>query len=346
MKTRYISALLVVISLFVYAPCAQADLTFTNHKDRAGSLERVFLQELIKTFGTPVFVETGSTNGDTLTQAAALFSQVHTVKRQAAVAKNIKHHFARQPHVTVYQGNSYEAFMKMLPALKNQKLLFYLGDHYDKNKQRIPENPLMIENITEIRRELAAIKQCGISNCVILIDNIHQFGSTVDTKMYAGYWAYPSLSEVYKSLLAINSNFEYALIGDMLLAYDKHTSVARSPLVKACTISRLFDDAQYNEDDLLQAEKTIAAAQGTERAYLKQLCQNTMACSFKEFHAQLWYGLLSLDEKSYSEALRSFDNVLARPYDHWRIKHYRMLTRKSCALSVITKQEFLRTILQ
>ncbi len=340
-------ALAALLSTICFQTLSAAPLTFTSHKDRAGSLEPVFLQQLRESLGTTICVETGTSNGDTTIQAARIFKQVHTVKRQPAMAKGQKHHFSHQPHVTVYQGSSYEALAKMLPTLKTQgKILFFLNDHYnDRITPKIAEGPASIENVTEIRRELQAIKENGVRDCAILVGDIRRFGTRANNKNYRGHWAYPVLQEVRQTLLEINSNFEFALVGDMLLAYDKSSkNVQLSPLVKACTISRLFDDAQYNEDELLQAEKSIASAQGEERAFLKQLCQNTLGYTYAEFHPLLWSGLLSLDEKKYTDALQAFDTVVARAYDHWRLKHYRMLTKKASVLRLVTRQEFLKIV--
>ena len=63
-------------------------------------------------------------------------------------------------------------------------------------------------------------------------------------------------------------------VGDVALAYCEDENVSFSPLIKACTLSRLFDDPRSNvQDDILKSEKIIAAASDEEFAVIDKLCQ-------------------------------------------------------------------------
>lgn len=334
MLNKYMVITLLTFTLN-YKAFSTSPIAFTSHKDPYGSLEQSLLQQLIKNFDTTIFVETGTYNGNTTAKAAPFFKTIHTVELYPPLAKQAKQRFANQRNITVHQGSSPEVFAKLLPTLKDQgRILFFLDAHYSGQGTAMDkEGPTEANGITAIRKEIAGIKQSGITDCVILIDDIRGFGTVTDGKEFVGCWAYPPLKDVCNRLLEINSNFECMLIGDMLLAFDKsNTNVPFTPMVKACTISRLFDGSNYSENELLEAEKTIAFSQGAERAFLKQLCQSMNVYKDPEFHHQLWYGLLSLTEKKFGEASQAFDKVLERSYKHSRIQRYTDQAKKACLL--------------
>ena len=109
----------------------------------------------------------------------------------------------------------------------------------------------------------------------------------------------------------------------MLLAYDKTKfEFEVSPTVKACTVSRLYDGKNYSEQDLIEAERVIANCQGKEREFLKDLCHRMNQWNDPEFHHELWYSLLCLNDNKYSEAREHLNKVLKRSYDHPRIFDY------------------------
>lgn len=301
-------------------------INFTSHKYPYNfALEQSFLKQLQEIFDITIFVETGTYYAHTTQEAASIFSSIHTIELHPVLAQRAKNMFANQHHITVHWGSSPEIFTQLLPSLKNQgRILFFLDAHYSGDDTVAgPEGTSAADGITAIRKEITAIKESGIQDCVILIDDIRGFGTRTEGLEFTGCWAYPPLQDICKKLLEINNNFESMLIGDILLTYDKtkHT-VPLSPMVKACTMSRLFDGSNYSEQELLEAERTIALSQGEERTFIKTLCQSMNIYNDPEFHHQLWYGLLAIGENKLNEAAQAFDKVLKRSYKHSRLQRY------------------------
>lgn len=332
LKKCIVISLLGFVCFDFYLFCI-SPITFTSHKNEYNyALEQSFLKQLQEIFNISIFIETGTFYGNTTAEAASIFSTIHTIELNPSLVQCARNRFAHQRHITVHQGNSPEIFKTLLPELKSQGcILFFLDAHYSGgNTVAGPEGTSAADGITAIRKEISAIKQSGIQNCVILIDDIRGFGTRTEGQDFLGCWAYPPLKEVCDKLREINNNFESVLIGDILLTFDKTQHIVPfTPMVKACTISRLFDGSNYSEKDLLEAEKTIAASQGKERAFIKQLCQNMNVYKDPEFHHQLWYGLLSLSEHRTDEAAQAFDKVLERSYKHSRIQYYADQAKKA-----------------
>lgn len=321
----FISALLSLALLLTSSQIYAHDpITFTSNK-KEGVLDQDFLKKLIDAFNVTIFVETGTYSGGTTAQAAPLFKEIHTIELHEGMAKAASEKFKNDLNVIVYQGSSPEIFMNILPSLKNRgSILFFLDAHYcGENTAFDKEGPDAADGITAICKELEAIRQNNVENCVILIDDVRGFGTQTDDKKYLGCWAYPTVQEVCERLKKINPDFSFALVGDALLAFDKNnTNISFSPVVKACTISRLYDGHNYSKDELIEAEQIISTAQGKEKIFIEELYQSMTNYQDPEFHHDLWYGLLCLHAKKSHEAREAFNKVLNRPYNDQRIHEY------------------------
>lgn len=320
-------ATLAFIDITIAAP-----ITFTSHKSSdMSSLSRQFLQQMVDVFNCDIFVETGTYLGNTTAKASNLFNTVHTVEAYKPLALRAQTRFINQSHITVHHGTSPDVFNKILPDLKKQgPIFFFLDAHYSgEGTGTGKEGPNVADGITAIRQELAAICENKVQDCIILIDDIRGFGTQTDSKTYLGCWAYPPLKDVCTQLHAINKNFSSFLIGDMLLSFDTtRFSVQLSPVVMACTISRLFDGANFTEEEILEAEHVISQAKGEEKAFIEKLYTMMTQYQDPEFHYDLWYGLLCLNDKKYPQAKREFDKVLKRGYTHPRIHSYLTCTQQ------------------
>ncbi len=304
-----------LISLIVVFPCFSTDhvFKFVNNKDKDGFLKVKFLKQIAETFHVDTFVETGTYTGKTTARAAELFKAIHTVELHPKLYEEAKTSLRKYENVTVYHGNSADVLKKILPTIDGNVVL-WLDAHYSGENTAMSFNNQNDGNaITAIRSELDGLSESGITDCVVLIDDIRGFGTTIDGKKYAGCWAYPSIKEICTTLLEVNKNFEFALLGDTLLAYDKtkHT-IALSPVVQACTKSRLYDGKNLSSNELLVAEKTIAQAKGNEQECITWLYNNMTAYGDPMFLHDLWYGLLCLESKQFYEAYGALSKVLNR----------------------------------
>ncbi len=110
-----------------------------------------------------------------------------------------------------------------------------------------------------------------------------------------------------------------------------------SPVVRACTESRLYDGANLTDQQLLDHEEAIMVAQGNEKAFISDLYRKMTDYKDPLFHHDLWYGLVAMGSNAWQEALTALEKVPHRleyfskkrqpiskhlQYDRWRIKKY------------------------
>lgn len=271
-------------------------------KSPTWSLKPEFLKKLATIFKADVFIESGTYFGGTTHNAIACFKEIHTIELASDIYIGAKQRFKNNPTVHTYLGDSAEVLKTILPSIKG-KIVFWLDGHYSecgtaKGKENSP-----------ILAELKAIKNSGIKNAVILVDDIRQFQSFENTPINAVLMGYPNVKELRQAILDINSNYQFVLYGDTALAFLDQESVIPSRVVQACTISRLFEDGLYDLETVIEAEKIIAQATGEEKATLQFLYrqyQNSESRHKTGKHFRLWYGLTLLNEQNLGEAKRQF----------------------------------------
>ena len=109
------------------------------------------------------------------------------------------------------------------------------------------------------------------------------------------------------------------------MAYSNTIAIGVSPCLKACTISRLFDcGSKYSINEVLQAEKTIAATAGVELEALHRHFSFTKDSD--DQHGILWQGLLLENRGQHKQACILFKKLLDSPNQRgissWRISWY------------------------
>jgi len=215
--------------------------------------------------------------------------------------------------VHAHHGLSAQAIEQIVPRL-SVRILFWLDAHYSGEGNAMSfNNPQAPDAITAIREELSAIKKCAIFDCVILINDIRGFGTRVNDVEYLGCWAHPSMQEVCVALHEINPNFEFALLGDMFLAYDATRFHPQfSPIVTACTKTRLYDGYTLTDEQLLNYEQRIMHAQTYEKEFIAQMYHRMTGYQDPMFWHDLWYGLVLLGSKQLQPPQEAFYKVLQR----------------------------------
>lgn len=339
-----VKKLLFFSSIILLSYAHAYDFDFINNKTN-GILDQKFIQKLVEIFNVDIFFETGTFLGLTTLNAVNNFKELHTVELYELLFKNAKNMLAHYKNVSVYHGKSAEIIRNVACTLKGT-VLFWLDAHFSGEGTALSsEDPNDPHAVTAIREELIAIKEASITNCVILIDDIRGFGTEIAGQKYIGCWGYPTLQEVYKDLLKINPNFEVALLGDMLLAYDGHCYKPKfSEAVIACTKTRLYDGYNLSDIQLREFEKKIMLASPHEKEYIESLYRQMTDYKDPMFWHDLWYALVEFGEGHYSEARRGFHKVKNRIqqraennrlidqiiyYDHPRIDKYIALCNTS-----------------
>lgn len=309
--------LLAFVSFFINS---HTQFNFVDHKD-GGALCVKFLQKLMNTFKPKVFFETGTCQAKTTIRAACLFNKVYTVELHKGLYDSARQKLQQFDNVTIAHDTSARFIADSAPGLKGT-VLFWLDAHYSGRGTALTfDDPNAPDAITPIRQELDAIKNAHLDDCVILIDDIRGFGTRIDGTDYLGCWAYPMIQEVKEMLYAINQDFDFALLGDTFLAYDKKK---HSPLftktVIACTKTRLYDGHDVSDAALINYEKDIINAPEQEKAFIKTLYSWTTNYQDPMFWHDLWYGLVQMGSRNYTEAIVGFSKVPSRyeQYDKQR----------------------------
>lgn len=318
-----------MVLLIPIGAIATSEIRFSSHKTKSGALEPSFLSHLAEIFKPDVFIETGTLYGDTTNNALPFFKKIHTIELGDYLFQQAFKRFNGSSIITVHHGSSPKIFAQLLPTIKGS-VLFFLDAHYSGGDTAMgQEGEHVARAITSIREELIEIARAHLDDCVILIDDIRGFGAEIDGKELISCWAYPSIQEIQKMLLAINQSFTCVLIGDILLAFDKtkhHPTF--SPLAKACTVSRLFDGKNFSAREVMQAEEIIRSTKKNDDELLQinWLYDNLKPYPVEVFYHRLWKGLILDGQKKYQEAYEEFATVFSR-YNNTRIAHYMNQTR-------------------
>jgi hypothetical protein len=286
-------------------------------------LKATFLQNLASVFEAENFVETGTYRGDSTEIAANIFKNVYSIELCPILYSNAKKRFEKHSNVHLYLGDSQKVLPDLLSQLRG-KTIFYLDGHYSGGVTARGDT------ITPIMGELVAIKNSNLDNPIILIDDIRGFtrhlGSESDS---------PSLAYIEKAVRDMNPHYHFYVLGDMALAFHKDEPFTVSPLIEACTISRMAEE--YNDrsenfmNKIYEAENIIAQANGIEKEALLEL-----PTAFQENIAyiyRLWAALIQLHDQNYESATTHFETALQSGFPCERIKHYQEQIKKIKRLS-------------
>jgi tetratricopeptide (TPR) repeat protein len=297
---------------------AEKVFSFTLVKDKDFSLQSSFLQTLKDTFSATIFVETGTFLGNTSAKASEVFSEVHTVELSTDLYHRAVEKFKSQPSVFVYHGNSGNIFPQLLEKIKGL-IIFWLDGHYSGG------NTAKGEGHTPIIKELLAIQKSNIIPPIILIDDLRYFDQSFPHLFNEDVVQdYPHLSIVCKKILDIDPGYQFAVLGDILLAYPSTEINLCTPLAQACTISRLFEEGLFTPSEVLKAEREIILAEGLELEFLQKLYDLYKGEEQYGFcrHYRLWFALTLAGRGNYVRAYKEFLVSKILGLTHWRIDWY------------------------
>lgn len=270
----------------------QHQLTLKYIKTPNWSLSEIFLQELSTLFKADVFIESGTFFGTSAGRAALFFKEVHTMELSPSLYQEAQQRLNKYQNVHTYCGDS----SKLLPEiLKNVtgRIVFWLDGHYSEGSTAKGSKN------TPVMEELEAIKNSGITNAVILIDDMRCFQTVDDRPENLSLKGYPSVAELEQAILEINKDYQFYIFGDTALAFPASDNVIVSPIIQACTLSRLSDKKPIDPQTLAQAENIIAHATGEEKAAIKTLCDLFAPFTQRNGiggHYPLWYSLILAQE--------------------------------------------------
>ena len=271
------------------------------------------MQDLKNRFNIEVLVETGTWGGETARNASSIFKEVYTVELSHDLFQQAKDKLMYLPNVRSFEGDSPLFLKRVIPKIHG-RILFWLDAHW------CGDNTARAEMNTPIRNELLAIQESGLNTAIILIDDIRCFHNLPEE--IAGYGGYPLLDEIKALVFSINPNYEFWILGDMAIAFLKEDRQEVSPLVQACTASRLFKDS--DDSMIIEIENAlIQHCNDPDSSAIDFLqCLVIPSTEFIAYHLALWKGLVEFGRKNFDWAVRSFEQVLSGGYQHWRVYWY------------------------
>lgn len=314
MKKQLLRTMGLIFTLVCVLPTHGQMLYFKESKVGGWSLRKDFLQTLANLFHNDVFVESGTSYGSTLKEAKNIFDQVYSIELDQALYERALNIYAHDTRVHLLHGDSGQVMPNILASLHGRKIMFWLDGHYagDTTKRAANNTPLM--------DELRAIKESGITDSVIIIDDICCCQQHVKNVPEVAQ-GYPTLHAVKEAILKINAAYEFLVYGDMVIAYPKTYAVEPSPLVRAMTTSALFDPKKMKYQEVFEAEAVIATQ--TTAAEVEALWdQCTYHFGWHRAYPYLWYSLALFTQKRYAEAYDNFLTVIDAGYTDWRVYWY------------------------
>ncbi len=260
-------------------------LTLEYIKGTHGALSESFLQKLIGLFNAEIFIETGTYLGKTTENAARHFKEAHTIELSPQLAQQAQQYLNAYSNVYVYCGDSTTVLPQILKHL-TKRIFFWLDGHYSWGDTALGHK------YTPIIEELAAIERSGIKDSIILIDDIRCFQKASNSHGNDALKDYPSMEELEQAIIRINKDYQFYVYGDAALAFPASDNVIVSPVIQACTISRLSETKQINTEKIVAAETIIAQATGDEQKTLKTLVDLFTSQRGIGGHYYLWYALI------------------------------------------------------
>jgi glycosyltransferase involved in cell wall biosynthesis len=142
--------------------------------------------EYARRYGLDTLVETGTWHGDMVFSVRRHFRRIMSVELSPALAAAARRRFARDPHVSVHQGDSATVLAELLPKV-DTPAVFWLDAHYSMGDTARGNRE------TPIKAELVAILSHPVRNHVVLID---------DARCFSGQNDYPTLEELQSFVAA------------------------------------------------------------------------------------------------------------------------------------------------
>lgn len=161
------------------------------------------IQQYASRFHSHTFIETGTYLGETINACKHLFKKLISIELDDKLYENAVTLFAREPHITLYKGDSGEVLEKVLANITGP-CLFWLDGHYSEGITAKGELN------TPIVSELRHIFNHAIKNPVILID---------DARCFNGENDYPTIPYLKDFVTRHDKDLKFIIADDIIRIY-------------------------------------------------------------------------------------------------------------------------------
>lgn len=174
------------------------------------SIDMKLVKQLKQVLPLSFFVETGTFEGETVSQILNLFAYIYTVELSQEYYAAAVERFHNQ-NVKLYHDSSERFLQNLRPTLQEKSVLYWLDAHWCVASSTAGERsqcPLL--------EELDAIEQLN-SESVILIDDARLFLCTPPKPHRVDQW--PTFSSILKKLFSLSAAHEIMVINDVIAYY-------------------------------------------------------------------------------------------------------------------------------
>jgi hypothetical protein len=133
---------------------------------------------------------------------------------------------------------------------------------------------------------------------------------------------YPHLNHQYDLIKKNCTTAQLYVVGDLAIVYDSvYHSPSISPIVQACTVSRMFDwDISKFEDEKAVLRAEYELVQRCHENEADRICYLSGYCNCRDY--RLWRGLIYLGRGDFIQAAKDFQFVIDAGLTHWRVNFY------------------------
>jgi len=280
-------------------------------------INSTFMSELCQFFKPDVFIATGTFSEHLAILASKFFKEVHCIEIAADLYQPLSFEEMKGKN-NIYIHHSASVLKNLLPDIKG-RIMFWLGTNEtaiitNKSKTNYP-----------IIEELQVIKDSGIKDSIILINNLRYFQPIITQEIEASgnkERKYPDIQLALELISKIDTTYKCAILGDILIAFSSKYNIDISPAIHACTVSRIFNGNNIPIDQLFRAEEYITfSLSESEKSVIQDFHKEYE--TFEEpgvgGHYRLWYGLTLFGEEQYHQAKLHFFEAIQRGCNYWNV---------------------------
>jgi len=169
-------------------------------------VKRKTIVELAKKFHYPIFVETGTSMGDTVAYVTDNFEKIYTIEIDTEKAQKAALRFKKNKNIKVVEGDSGAKILELLEETLNQPTIFWLDGHYNNTKESGGSE------LSPIIQELRSILNKKELEKIILID---------DARLFDGKTGYPTIKDIENLVNKIDLQFKLQIDQDIIRLLKK-----------------------------------------------------------------------------------------------------------------------------
>ena len=282
-------------------------------------ISSLLLRELAHFFNLDTFIATGTFYETMMSQACEIFREVHSIESAVDLYQPLKMpEITKHNNIHIYHSAN---ILEMVLQRINGQMLLWLSVHESAaitNKSRT--NSSIIE-------ELKVVKKSKVKDAILLINNLRYFQPLI--KQWPDHISsrkerhFPFLQEAVDIILEINPSYQFAVLGDIAIAYPEVFSVEISPSIRSCTLSRLFNENNLDIISVIEAEIFIAFGLSKLEKKAIRSIYNDYCDPYEEAglgaHYRYWNGLTYFGEQRYDESCDEFYKTILLNFNHFRV---------------------------